>query len=223
MTNPRISHLNSAAADLPQTGIRAATYRLLLDTAMEITQQGRIPSIAEIAETARVARVTAYRYFPTKSALVSAIVGASLGPVLDWRAKSEGGLERVRELFTDTFPRFREFEPQMRAAVMLSLEQWALERAGEMVDKPYRRGRRITILSNAIAPLKNELSQVGFERLMKGLSLVYGIESYIVLKDIWGCEDAEVETIALWAAEAMVQAAMNHKSAKLVTQKAGKK
>jgi hypothetical protein len=56
-------------------------------------------------------------------------------------------------LFKSTFPRFKEFEPQLRAAAQLALEQWALERAGLLEEEPYRRGHRIRILEHAIAPL----------------------------------------------------------------------
>ena len=59
----------------------------------------------------------------------------------------------MHELFVQTFPRFKEFEPQMRAAAQLSLEQWALERAGLLEEEPYRRGHRVRILEHAIEPL----------------------------------------------------------------------
>jgi hypothetical protein len=43
---------------------------------------------------------------------------------------------------------------------------------------------------------------------MKVLSIVYGIEPYVVLKDIWGLSDREVERIALWMADALIDAAL---------------
>ena len=46
------------------------------------------------------------------------------------------------------------------------------------------------------------------ERLHRALSVVYGIESYIVLKDIWNVPDREVERIALWMADALIDAAL---------------
>ena len=59
----------------------------------------------------------------------------------------------VHELFKSTFPRFKEFEPQLRAAAQLTLEQWALERAGLLEEEPYRRGHRVRILEHALEPL----------------------------------------------------------------------
>ena len=118
------------------------------------------------------------------------------------------GRARVLELFAKTFPRFKEFEPQMRAAVQLALEQWALERAGLLDEEPYRRGHRVALLEHALAPLAPALPAPLRDRLHRALSVVYGIEPYIVLKDIWGLADREVERIALWMAGALIDAAL---------------
>ena len=114
----------------------------------------------------------------------------------------------MHELFVKTFPLFKEFEPQMRAAAQLTLEQWALERAGLLEEAPYRRGHRVRILEHALAPLAPQLSPRLRTRLHRALSIVYGIEPYIILKDMWGLPDREVERIALWMADALVNAAV---------------
>ena len=116
--------------------------------------------------------------------------------------------ERVHELFQQTFPRFKEFEPQLRAAAQLSLEQWALERAGLLEEEPYRRGHRVRILQHAIAPLAPSLKPAVRDRLHRALSVVYGIEPYVILKDIWGLPDRQVESTALWMADALIDAAL---------------
>ena len=46
------------------------------------------------------------------------------------------------------------------------------------------------------------------DRLHRALSVVYGIESYVILKDIWGLPDREVECVALWMADALIDAAL---------------
>ena len=45
-------------------------------------------------------------------------------------------------------------------------------------------------------------------RLHWALSVVYGIEPYVILKDIWGASDREVERTALWMADALIDAAL---------------
>ena len=119
----------------------------------------------------------------------------------------------MHELFVQTFPRFTEFEPQMRAAAQLALEQWALERAGLLEEEPYRRGHRVRILEHALEPLAPTLPPAVRDRLHRALSVVYGIEPYMVLKDIWGLPDREVERIALWMADALIDAAQRDAAA----------
>jgi AcrR family transcriptional regulator len=189
--------------------VRASTFKLLLDTAMAAIQQdGHIPSIPEIAVRSNVSRATAYRYFPSRSALITSVVDASLGPVRTLAPDDRSGRERVHELFKKTFPRFKEFEPQLRAAAQLALEQWALERAGLMQEEPYRRGHRIGILQHALAPLKDALTPAARERLHRALSVVYGIESYTILRDMWDLGDREMEKTVLWMADALIDASL---------------
>ena len=205
----RLKHKLSEPPAAPARGVKAATFRLLLDTAMDIIRQdGHIPSVAEVAVRSKVSRATAYRYFASRSALVTAVIDSSLGPVRTLASDNRSGRERVHELFRQTFPRFKEFEPQLRAAAQLSLEQWALERAGLLEEEPYRRGHRVRILQHAIAPLSPTLTPALRDRLHRALSVVYGIEPYVILKDIWNLPDREVERIALWMADALIDAAL---------------
>jgi len=206
---PRAKLKPSEPAVPPARGVKAATFKLLVDTAMELIQHsGHIPSVAELAVRSGVSRATAYRYFPSRSALITTVIDASLGPVRQLAADSRGGRERVHELFKSTFPRFKEFEPQLRAAAQLALEQWALERAGLLEEEPYRRGHRIRILDHAIAPLAPSLPRPVRDRLHKALSVIYGIEAYVILKDIWGVGDRELEKTVLWMADSLIDAAI---------------
>lgn len=192
----------------PESGVRGRTYRLLLGQAMRLAGDGRLVTVAEVAAAAGVSRATAYRYFASRSQLISAIVGESLGPVRRFESRRADGRERVQELFTKTFPRFRQFEPHMRAALQLSLEHWALERSGRLEEEPYRRGHRVAILKRIAAPLKSEMPEKEFRRLLRALSMIFGIEPYVVLKDIWGSSDREVQATAHWMADALIDAAL---------------
>ncbi len=193
---------------LPRSGPKARTLRLLLREAGAMLGDGDMPTIAEVAARAGVSRATAYRYFPSRSKLISAVVENSLGPVRSLASTIPDGRERIRELFIRTFPRFKEFEPQLRAALQLSLEHAALGRAGKLMEEPYRRGHRMKILSHAASPLKPKLGKTRFARLVRALSVIYGIEAYVVLRDIWGCSAKEIEGIARWIADALVDTAL---------------
>jgi AcrR family transcriptional regulator len=192
--------------------VRASTFKLLLDTAMELIQQsGHIPSIAEVAVRSNVSRATAYRYFPSRSALITSVVDASLGPVRELEQTAPDARTRVHSLFNTTVPRFHDFEPQLRAACQLALEQWALQRAGLLEEEPYRRGHRVRILEHALEPMKGELSAAARERLHKGLSVLFGIEAYAILKDMWGMGEKEIGKMLLWMADALIDASLAEK------------
>jgi AcrR family transcriptional regulator len=196
------------AATNSSDGAKERTRLLLLEQASTLLGQGQMVSVAQVAQHAGVSRATAYRYFPTRGKLISAIVDFSLGPVRQAASSFADGRDRIEELFRQTFPRFTEFEPQLRAALQVSLSDMALERAGKLTEEPYRRGHRIDILSHAAMPLRTQLGKRGFDRLVRALSVVYGIEAYVVLRDIWGARDREIQAIARWAADALVDAAL---------------
>jgi AcrR family transcriptional regulator len=196
-------------APAPGSGPRARTYRLLLGEAMSLVKGGRVPSVAEVAQRTGVSRATAYRYFPSRSKLVSAVIGEGLAPVRSTRTVATDGPLALRELFEKTFPLFVENERHMRAALQLALEHESLERAGLLEEEVFRRGHRKDILKRAAAPLRAQLGAAGFERLLKALSMIYGIEIYVVLKDIWGASNREVEALARWMLEAIVRAALD--------------
>ncbi|MEJ5992254.1 helix-turn-helix domain-containing protein [Ramlibacter sp. PS3R-8] len=207
MSRPKLKP--TEAPPPPTSGVRASTFKLLLDTAMDMIQQdGHVPSIAEVAVRSKVSRATAYRYFPSRSALVTSVVDASLGPVRQVSDDDLGGRERVHGVFKKTFPRFRKFEPQLRAAVQLALEQWALQRAGLLEEEPYRRGHRVNILAHALEPMKKQLSPAVRERLHRGLSVLYGIESYAILRDMWNLGDRELEKTVMWMVDALIDASL---------------
>ena len=191
-------------------GPRARTRRLMLDTASRLMQAGATPSVSEVAEAAGVSRATAYRYFQSQAALVQAVVDEGLGPILTWRSTATDPRLRVAELLETSMPRIEAFEATFKAALKLSLDQWARRQAGTLGNEPqFTRGHRVDLLKDAIAPLKGTLSRAGFERLAQALSLVFGVEALIVLKDIWGLGGGETLSVAQWAARSLIEAAID--------------
>jgi len=91
-------------------GIKGATRRLLLESAMGLIRDGHVPSLPEVAKRAKVSRATACRYFPSRSALITAVIDWSLGPVRTFATDEPDGRKRVTELFTSSFPRFKDFD-----------------------------------------------------------------------------------------------------------------
>jgi AcrR family transcriptional regulator len=190
-------------------GPRARTGRLMLDTAIRLMQAGATPSVSEVAASAGVSRATAYRYFPSQAALIGAVVDQALGPILTWSSGSADPARRVSDLIGAGLPRIDAFEATFKAALKLSLEQWARDRAGTLGEEPaFKRGHRVELLMDALAPLRGKLAPGKLDRLAQALSLVFGVEILTVLKDIWGLDGQETQSVAQWAANALVRAAL---------------
>src|SRR5258706_15517413 len=210
--HPKIRRDDKARADNKaqvDRGPRARMRKIMLDAGMRLMQDGLIPSVSDVAEAAQVSRATAYRYFKSQSALIQAAVDEALGPILAWTSDSTDAEDRVTELITFAYPRMESFEATLKAALRLALDQWARRHAGLFGDEaPMVRGHRIGLLNSAGQPLKGRLGRPGFERLTQSLSLVFGTEAFVVLKDIWGLDRKRAEEVALWTCHALIQAAV---------------
>lgn len=184
--------------------IMDATRRLLL--------AGKIPSVAEAAEEARVSRATAYRYFPTQGALIHEAVKAVLVPASEWEEllAGSGGLPgRVERLVAKVSELTRNNEALLRGTLLLSLQQWAKTQAGEELgEPPIERGGRLEGLQVALDPFEGALDADGLRRLAIAISVFLGIESRIVMRDIWRLADDEAEQVTLWIVRALALAAI---------------
>jgi AcrR family transcriptional regulator len=181
----------------------------LIQAAIAIASRGIIPSISDIAEAAQVSRATAYRHFPSQSVLVQAMVIEALGPIWRWLPESDDAEERVGRLLAFGFRRMDDYEAPLRAALRLALDQWSRERAGTIGNEPrIVRGNRIRLLRLALAPLARRLPKRSFDRLVQGLAIVFGTETMVVLKDMFGLEGPQVAQVAEWVARSLVRAAI---------------
>lgn len=186
------------------TTIKARTRRLLIDTAMSMYEQGIFPSITDVANAAQLSRATAYRYFPTQSALVSAMVDESLGPILAWQPTQPDARQRIAELLSFAYPRMLQHEGVLRAALHLSLQQWAADRSNPNSEEKLVRGNRKRLLKLAVEPLEGKLSPEALQRVIYSFSLIYGSEVFMVLKDIWHLDDAGIQDVTQWMGKAIL-------------------
>jgi AcrR family transcriptional regulator len=207
----RNPNLALTPSDGPPEGSSARTYAKLLNAAMKLVGKGFVPSISELAVYSEVSRATAYRCFPNRSRLISAVVNKSLGDVRKFDAFEHDGKERLHELFEATFLRFAEFEPQLRAALQLALEHEAKAKAGLLEEEQYRRGYRVAILDRAAKPLEADIGKRSYKLLMQALSVIYGIEPYVVMRDIVGMSTTEIEKTTFWMLDALIEKAMKDK------------
>lgn len=193
----------------PLTSTRTRTRRLLISTAMQLFDSGAFPSISEVAQSAQLSRATAYRYFPTQSALVTAIVSETLSPMNSWEPSQKEVCARIDELMTFSFPHMLQHEGTLRAALHLSLTQWAQSKSQNPIPAKEQlvRGNRKLLLEKVVEPLKKELPTKLMQRVLHSLSLIYGAEIFLVMKDIWGCDNQQLQDVAKWMAKAIIRQA----------------
>jgi AcrR family transcriptional regulator len=188
--------------------------RTMLDTAMGLMQRGLVPSVSDVAEAAEVSRATAYRYFPSQAALIRATVDEALGPILDLKFRSGDAGARIAELIDFAYPRIEEYEATHRATLLLALDQWRRRQAGTLGgEEPITRGNRRELLREALKPLRARIGRQAFDRLAQSLSLIFGTEALVVLKDIWGLDGEGARRVAVWSADALVRAAIAESTA----------
>ncbi|HUC24487.1 MAG TPA: hypothetical protein VMA73_17395 [Streptosporangiaceae bacterium] len=179
--------------------------------ARKLLDEGKIPSVADAAEVARVSRATAYRYFPTQSALIKEAVQTGLPTTWEpdkRHADLTAFADRIERAVAEMLTLAHDNEAVLRGVLLLSLQQWAAIQAGDKPEKePIKRGSgRIPAIQAAIAPYRSTLSPPALRRLAIGLSLIVGAESLVVLRDIWDLEETEAKEVARWIARTLAQA-----------------
>jgi len=184
------------------------TRRALLAAADELFAEGRVPTVADVAERADVARATAYRYFPTQEALLleTSHLGDSepMRSLLDDVAGIADPATRVAEAVRRGAAWTLGREPQLRAILRASLDP---ER------DTLRPARRRAYIADLLAPL--ELSPAAAERLAAGLTLLFGIDPIVSLRDNGDLAAEDIPDALAWTARTLVEAALraDHASA----------
>ena len=183
---------------------KSRTRTALVDAAREMVARGLAPSVPEAADAAGISRTTAYRYFPNQRSLLAAAhpeTGAVSMLGEDPPSDPATRLDEVVRLFTAMIV---ETEAQQRTMLRLSLEDDPEARGGQ----PLRQGRAIGWITEALEPLRDQLSDDELHRLVLAIRSATGIEALVWLTDIGGLRrDAAVELMR-WSAQSMLQAAL---------------
>lgn len=198
----------------PRANQRERTRLAIMEGARKLLREGKIPSVADAAEVARVSRATAYRYFPTQSALIQEAVDTGLPTTWEpdeRHADLTAFADRVERAIAEMLTLTHDNEAVLRGVLLVSLQQWATIQAGDKLEEEsIRRGTgRIPAIQAALAPYRGTFSPAALRRLTIGLSLIVGAESLVVLRDIWGLEETEAKEVARWIARTLTQATVN--------------
>ena len=184
------------------------TRAALLDAARSLAEQGQTPTVAEAADAAMVSRATAYRYFPTREALLVELpldVAAPTVSSLFADGTPSDPEDRAALVQNALYDLARDHETEFRLFLRSSLMRTAS--ASDGASDPFRGARRLELLEAALAPLAGELPAAEVGRLRTALSMLVGVESMVVLRDVLRLDHDEARAAGEWAVRELVRAA----------------
>ncbi|MNI13362.1 Bacterial regulatory protein, tetR family [compost metagenome] len=181
------------------------TRQALIEAAVALRDEGHQPTVAQVAERAKVSRATAYRYFPTVEALISETAADRDMPPLEriWRPGDDPvkgiGLaaNALNKLLLGDEVGLHVME---RSFMTVWLENESHE--------PLRPGRRLSYIEPIVDSMKDVLAPRARKRLKQALSIVMGTEALIAVRDISGASLEESLDASAWAARALVRQAL---------------
>ena len=197
---------------------RRRTRAAIVAAAADLLRSGQTPSVNDVADAADVSRRTVYQYFPTlEQLLLDATLGMLSQTAVDEAidAADTGGdpTERVDAMIRALGAMSTETLPLGRSLIRLTVDAGSADGVADADgadarDAPRRGYRRIQWIEQALAPLRSELDEPTFERLVSALAMVVGWEALIVLHDLRGLSADEQMETSLWAAHALIRAAL---------------
>ena len=188
-----------------RTSQKARTRDALIAAARQLLAKGMTPTVEEAAAEASVGRTTAYRYFPNSRALVAATFPQVEMDSLLGDDPPEDPLARL-EIVAERFTRqMLEHEPELRAQLRLALEG---EPAGSE-SLPFRGGRRIRWIEDALSPLQRRMPERELRRLILGIGATLGIEALVWLTDVGGLSREEAAEVMRSNARTLLQSALD--------------
>ena len=177
------------------------TRRALIDAAADLVRNGKTPTVPEAAEAAEISRATAYRYFPTQEMLLAEVALFAVGgPLVDVSVNSElPPEEAVARLVRGVGEWAYANEQALRTLLRLSLDPTT------GVSRP---GHRTGWIADVLAPVRDLIDPVAYEKLATAMTLLVGIDPVVVMTDIAGVSRKRALDTLEWTARTLVEATL---------------
>ncbi len=198
-----------------RTQQKARTRQAIVEGCAELLDAGEAPTIERLVEHTQISRATIYRYFKSAADVVWHVVSdrdveASVASVSEAgtgvRERVAAAERAVNDYLFGAPDQVRQFE--------LGVIQRKLDREGLPDDRP---ARRLRYIEEALAPLKEQLSEPQWSRLRYGLSLAIGGEAVIALLDTCQLEEEEARDVTAWVCETLVERVLRELNAEQAT------
>jgi AcrR family transcriptional regulator len=181
------------------------TREALIAAARDLLATGVSPTVEQAAAAASVARATAYRYFPNRRALLVATVPELTSPSLLGQNPPADAETRLEIVVTAITRQVLEHEAALRTMLRLSLESDPELRA----DLPFRTGRRIQWIAEALQPLRGRVAKGDLDRLVLAIAAAVGIDALVWLTDVAGLSRSRAVATMEWSAGALLRVALD--------------
>jgi AcrR family transcriptional regulator len=187
-----------------RTNQKARTRDALVAAAQGLLAGGVAPTVEQAAAAASIARATAYRYFPNQRALLAASFPELSGSSLLGSSPPAACETRLDIVVAAITRQAVEHEPALREMLRLSLAPDPADRG----DLPFRKGRRILWVTEALEPLRGRLPEPELDRLVLAIAAAVGVDALVWLTDIAGLSRAEAVDVMTWSARSLLRAVL---------------
>ncbi|WP_367390597.1 TetR/AcrR family transcriptional regulator [Lewinella sp. LCG006] len=190
--------MKKISLDTGRVNQKAKTRTKILVAAKELMQQEKLITLEDVAEKANISRATIYRYYAKIDLLITE---ASL----DIHHKSPDELlDEVKEMgLEDRIIYVQKHYTQLAQKHEVAFRRYLSAVLLESVTskKKLRGARRVKSLNNVLKPFKNDLDSDTFKKLVTVASVLMGIDSLIVCKDVCDLDNEEANATLQWALE----------------------
>lgn len=187
-----------------RTRQKRRTRDALISAARDIVAAGETPTVEGAAGAASISRATAYRYFPNQRALLAAAHPETATTSLLPDNAPDDALSRLGIVVDAYTAMILRTEAQQRTMLRLSLEADPAERS----QLPLRQGRIIRWIEEALAPLRDRMTEADVHRLAVAVRSATGIEALAWLTDVAGLSSDDAVLVLRWSAQAMLRSAL---------------
>jgi AcrR family transcriptional regulator len=184
-----------------RTKQKERTRNALLAAARELLVEGGSPTVEQAADRAQISRTTAYRYFANRRALLVALYPEiNTTSLLDDDAPADPA-QRLEYVIQRLTQQVVDHEHELRAQLRLSLDPSTVDPE----QLPFRKGRAIGWIEDALVPLKEQMTAREIHRLALAIRATTGIEALVWLTDIAGLTSAAAAELMRSSAQALLR------------------
>jgi AcrR family transcriptional regulator len=184
-----------------RTKQKERTRDALLAAARELLVEGGSPTVEQAADRAQISRTTAYRYFANQRALLVALYPEiNTTSLLDDDAPADPA-QRLECVIQRLTQQVVDHEHELRAQLRLSLDPSTVDPE----QLPFRKGRAIGWIEDALVPLKEQMTAREIHRLALAIRATTGIEALVWLTDIAGLTSAAAAELMRSSAQALLR------------------